>query len=469
MYCSRRSFLGGMACLGVAGCVAPGSLSKGKPNLKFGVLSDIHITDWASTDVFRKTLRYFRDQDVDAVMIAGDLADHGILPQLENVAKAWFEVFPDNRGLAGKKVEKLFVYGNHDPEGLKYRDPAMDKAFKEMHLTYEEAEKLTLPALGLAKCWEKCFHEPYATIYTKNVKGYDFIGSHWDAVTYDWQGSKIIEDWWKDNIAKINTDQPFFYFQHSTPGGTIYGNDSWGDDAGQSTRCLAPYANAVAFSGHSHRPLTDGRSYWRGEFTSIGTSTLSYVCLPSGREGRPNYRENLDCRHGQIVSVYEDLLVIERRDFINDESLGDDVVLEMPTKASTFGVRAVAKSNIPAFAKEAGVKVLKDKTALELTFPGAFANPTARPFQYKVSVDCVLSDGKKRAVDTLWYQADACLSRGRAEKKSNFASVPLAKLPKDVVQAKVRITPFNSYGGSGAAIESDFIAFPKAVKEEKKA
>ena len=92
-----------------AGCVSPGSMIGAKPNLKFGVLSDIHITDWASTDVFRKTLGYFRSQDVDAVMIAGDLADHGILPQLECVAKAWYEVFPDDRGLDGRHVEKLFV------------------------------------------------------------------------------------------------------------------------------------------------------------------------------------------------------------------------------------------------------------------------------------------------------------------------------------------------------------------------
>ena len=438
-----------------AGCVTPGSMLGSKPNLKFGVLSDIHITDWASTEIFRKTLRYFRDQGVDAVMIAGDLADHGILPQLENVAKAWYETFPDDRGLDGRKVEKLFVYGNHDPEGINYRDPAMDKAYEAMHLTYEEAKKLTLPSLGLGKCWEQCFHEAYSPIYIKNVKGYDFIGGHWDK----WDGIHGLEDWWKDNISKVNTSQPFFYFQHCTPRNTIYGADSWGDDTGQSVRCLAPYANAVAFSGHSHRPLTDGRSYWRGEFTSIGTSTLSYVCLPDGCEGRPNYRKNLDCRHGQIVNVFDDRLVIERRDFINDEPLGDDVVLEMPTKASTFSVRAVAKNNIPAFAKNAKVVASVGEDALKIAFPGAFANSPARPFRYRVSVECVLADGKSKRVDSNWFQADACFSRQRAEKKENAVSVKLSRLPKTVVKAKVHVVPFNSYGGNGAGISSDFVQF----------
>lgn len=438
-----------------AGCVSPGSMIGAKPNLKFGVLSDIHITDWASTDVFRKTLGYFRSQDVDAVMIAGDLADHGILPQLECVSKAWYEVFPDDRGLDGRHVEKLFVYGNHDPEGLGYRDPAMDRAFVAMGLTYEDAEKLTLPRLGLDKCWEQCFHEAYSPIYVKNVKGYDFIGGHWDR----WDGIHGLEDWWKANISKVNTSQPFFYFQHCTPKNTIYGADTWGDDAGQSTRCLAPYANAVAFSGHSHRSLTDGRSYWRGEFTSIGTSTLSYVCLPNGCENRPDYRKNLDCRQGQIVNVFDDRLVIERRDFINDEPLGDDVVLEMPTKASSFGVRAVARNNLPAFAEGDKVKAIKDKKALEVSFPGAFANPTARPFRYKVSVECTLNNGKKKWHNSNWFQTEACFSRVRAAKKGNFASIPLEKLPKDTVQALVHISPLNCYGGVGAEIVSDFIQF----------
>ena len=440
-----------------AGCVAPGSMIGLKPNLKFGVLSDIHITDWASTEIFRKTLRYFRDQGVDAVMIAGDLADHGILPQLEYVAKAWYEVFPDDRGSGGQKVEKLFVYGNHDPEGIHYRDPAMDKAYEAMHLSYDEAKKLALPALGMGKCWEKCFHEPYAPIYIKNVKGYDFIGGHWDK----WDGIHGLEDWWKANIAKVNTDQPFFYFQHCTPHNTIYGADSWGDDAGQSVRCLAPYANAVAFSGHSHRPLTDGRSYWRGEFTSIGTSTLSYVCLPGGCENAPNYRKNLDCRHGQIVNVFDDRLVIERRDFINDEPLGDDVVLEMPTKASTFEVRAVSRNNIPEFAKDARIAAVLGKGAVEISFPGAFANSSARPFRYKVTVECTLKDGKKKSVDSRWFQADACFSRGRAQKKLNVVSVPLKKLPAETEKAVVHVVPFNSYGGNGMGIKSDFIQFTK--------
>ena len=453
--CSRRSFLGGAACLGLAGCVSPGGLFAGdRPNLRFGVLSDIHVTDWASTEVFRKALRYFRDRGVDAVMIAGDLADHGLLPQLENVAGAWYEVFPDDRGPDGRKVEKLFIYGNHDPEGLSYRDAPMERAFKAMHLTYAEAEKLTLTALGLGKCWEKCFHEAYSPIYVKNVRGYDFIGGHWDR----WDGIRGLEDWWKANVSRVDTAKPFFYFQHCAPRNTVYGADSWGDDAGQSVRCLAPYANAVAFSGHSHLPLTDGRSCWRGEFTSISASTLSYVCMPAGCESAPDYRRNLDCRQGQLVSVFDDRLEIERRDFVHDEPLDADLVLEMPAAVSSFGVRAVAVRNLPAFPAGARIRAIADGDALEISFPGAFANPTARPFRYRVVVECARGKGgERRRVVTRWFQTDAAFSRARAENRGNFVSIPLSRLPADAVQALVRITPENSYGGCGGELVSDFI------------
>ena len=79
---SRRSFLAGVSAFSLSGCVAGrGGFLSGAPRLKFGVVSDIHITDWNSTEIFRKTLRWYSDQGVDAVMIVGDLADHGLVDE----------------------------------------------------------------------------------------------------------------------------------------------------------------------------------------------------------------------------------------------------------------------------------------------------------------------------------------------------------------------------------------------------
>ena len=106
---SRRWFIGGMASFGAfGGCrfFAGRGFASGTPNLRFGVVSDIHITKvgegenmeaWGNNLTFRHTLEWFRDQNVDAVMIAGDMADNGMVEQMEAVAQAWYAVFPGDR------------------------------------------------------------------------------------------------------------------------------------------------------------------------------------------------------------------------------------------------------------------------------------------------------------------------------------------------------------------------------------
>lgn len=470
---SRRHFLVGSSAFAVQAFAEPLSGLTPRPKLAFGVLSDIHITDWASTEILRKAFRYFREADVDAVLIAGDLADHGLLPQLENVAKAWFSVFPDDRGRHGQKVERLFIYGNHDPDGLLYRDGPMDKAFKAMHLTYAEAEKLALRNVGLDKAWERCFHEPYAPIYVKNVKGYDFIGAHWDRANGSgWGTGPAIDEWLQTHAARLDTSKPFFYFQHPHPRGTVFAGDSWGEDFGATTRAFAAYPFATVFSGHSHRPITDDRNFWREEFTSIGTGSLSYVSLPSGRKGGKNYRDRLDGRCGQLVRVFGDRLVVERRDFFNDEDLDAAVVLEMPVRTSSFSVRSVRKEARPMFGREARVTaVAEGRAALDFRFSGAFANPTARPFDYTVKIESRVA-GKEPwscwSKSEQWMQPEAALSRRRAQAAGDVRGrIDLSGIPADAEAVRIHVYARNCYGIAYGEIFSDWVPLAKAGQVTK--
>ena len=107
MNISRRFFIAGAASFGAFGGsrllrAAPGAAS-GKPNLTFGVVSDIHFSAYVGTpayaknsETFRHTLEWFRDQGVDAVMVVGDMADNGMVEQLQGVADAWYAVFPND-------------------------------------------------------------------------------------------------------------------------------------------------------------------------------------------------------------------------------------------------------------------------------------------------------------------------------------------------------------------------------------
>lgn len=488
---SRRSFLAGATAFSLSGCMSgKGGFLSGKPDLRLGVVSDIHIRDWASTEVFRKTLRWYRDQGVDAVMIVGDIADHGLMPQLENVAKAWYEVFPDDRAPDGRRVEKLFVYGNHDIEGLKYNDKWMNGSLTVHGLTKEQAKEFELKKIGLDKAWEQCFHEPYSPIYRKNVKGYDFIGGHWDK----WTGIDALEDWFKANISKIDTGKPFFYFQHPHPRDTVYGPWAWGRDDGQSTRSLAPYANAVAFSGHSHTSLTDERSVWRGEFTSIGTSSLSYTCLGGPREnaagaswlgqrqmeslnsiaraGVMGQEGGVPVRQGQLVDVFPNRLAIRRRDFVRDEDLDEAWLLEMPTKASPFSARA-ARSAAPAFSAGAAVSVSlgrgrnvdgKEVDQVTVTFPPAIAEKSTRPFDYELVLEAREHDVDAVVKSFRFYSPTVKLAKSRDAVDSVSFVLARAELPQKA-EFRFAVRALNSYGVKGAPIFSKWTRVPKPPKK----
>src|SRR5574344_2691695 len=124
MQISRRMFLGGMAATaGLAmadGCAAAATGFGGGEQLRVGILSDIHLREPGTEMYFVKALAWYRDQGVDAVIIAGDMADQGQVAQLQLVADSWYKVFPDDKGADGRHVETMFVYGNHDYEGYKY-------------------------------------------------------------------------------------------------------------------------------------------------------------------------------------------------------------------------------------------------------------------------------------------------------------------------------------------------------------
>ena len=105
---NRREFMTG--AFGLAGVVGAGSLLKGcafpaphgafgggTPNLRFGVLSDIHLKNPGDEKHLLNALRYFRDHGADGVLVAGDIADTGRIPQLKMLADAWYSVFPGDR------------------------------------------------------------------------------------------------------------------------------------------------------------------------------------------------------------------------------------------------------------------------------------------------------------------------------------------------------------------------------------
>lgn len=440
---TRRGFIGGGAALlsTVAARSYAVAVGAGKPNLKFGVLSDIHISPAAymakylkgdpkqhrprETDLFEKALRHFDERGADAVVIAGDLADWGLVGQMKAVTDCWWGMFPDGRSRRdGRRVELLVVLGNHDvafrawTEHRNYAIPAMGDA----NIPPEDLFRNDIP-----RHWQELFREPYSPIWQKTVKGYTFIGAHWDTV----KGIPAVEPYMAEHGPALAGTKPFFFIQHPHPKDTCFGPDVSGHDAGYATRALSPYPNAVALSGHAHRPLTDDQNVWQGAFTSIGTATLDSLTLDRGRENGPrsgaNHRYAMQRMHGRIVNedvtfaahglfvdVYDGFIEVERREFVHGRLLGPNWVIPVPAGKNppfSFETREAAGAKPGPFPDGAQIAVSRGDGVVRLEFPAArSAKGSSRALDYEVEATVEEADVKRILFRRFVYAPDVFLA-----------------------------------------------------------
>ena len=424
---TRRFFIGGLAGAFALGprrifATAPGVFADGKPALAFGLLSDVHIAlakggrklnPMYTTETLVKAFEWFRDNGADAVVIAGDMAHCGLGGELMALADAWFKVFPGDKAPDGRHVERVFVFGNHD-----WSSPGRAK-----DVFPDEAErKANLIVADPKKWWDAAFHEEWSPFQLKKANGYDFVCAHWTnggCRGKEENFTKGLKEYYESLKGRLDQSKPFFHVQHPHPKGTVHGNFVWGQDNGVTPGILSAYHNAIAFSGHSHTSLTDERSIWQGDFTSIGCATLRNVSLntpgvlslPDGYEdgktkknGDPAPRamevpNRMNCRQGQFVRVYGDRVVLSRREFVTGAPLCDDIVIPLPAaerRPFEFAGR-MAAAKPPKFPEGAKLVVERKKGPLrgnhktkvdvwEVSIPAATAEKSARAAVYEVLV-----------------------------------------------------------------------------------
>ncbi|MCQ2391416.1 MAG: metallophosphoesterase [Kiritimatiellae bacterium] len=499
MNINRRFFIGGLASfasmgLGRAFAAVPGMFTAGRPRLVFGVVSDVHISlnqggkkikKGYDLSHLEKAFAYFRDQGADAVVIAGDMAHNGLVEELQAVAGAWYRIFPNDRAPDGRTVERIFVFGNHDWSGV--------KRGKSVYGAHPEIVAAHAIATDPRKAWESCFHEPWQEFFRKEVKGYSFVGAHWckgreqdgDCQGRDEHFIAGLADRYAAIKGKIDPSIPFFHVQHPHPRGTVHG-DVWGQDDGQTTAILSDFPNAISFSGHSHSSLLDEKFIWQGGFTSIGTATLRNVGagnlsggLPYGCENAAGRDKKLESekvmpifdrfqgKQGQLVRVFDDRVVISRRDFVTDVALADDVVVPLPVAKNRPFAFASRKSaaTAPEFpagaalsfgrveAKRRGAKKQDPvQPCVEIGIPCANANPASRPMGYRVETQGV--DDKPLAVgviaDSFRFAAADPRARG-----TTILRVALARLAPGTRTFSVRA--YDSWGLLSSPLEGSFV------------
>jgi len=311
------------------------------PKLKFGVVSDVHLDlSPVRTESYRRALEGFRDAGVDAVLVPGDFANLGRFEEMKLACAVWDEVFADR-----PEVVRLFHTGNHDC-----------------------CRKEDAPVF--AKKWESALGDPYEPIRRVDVKGYTFL-------LVDWNRVDSVDEYFRAHADELDRTKPLFYSQHPHPKGTCYDPKVafWCGDKGKSTECLSQFPKAIAFSGHSHYPITDPYSIWQGAFTSINCgstwcSSRDYVPYDEKANGpayaydrRPELMPRLPVQNtaapGLIVSVFDDSVRIERRDFLRNLPLGEDWVFPLAGERPYLPERRASGHRAPQFPVGAKLGVSK--------------------------------------------------------------------------------------------------------------
>ena len=316
MNCSRRDFFSGASafalCAGRLFAAPPGWKPSKKPNLVLGVISDTHIRtmptsgridrEW-SDKYLVKALTHFRDENVDAVIHCGDFAHLGQVEEMQVHADAWNRAFPNNRAPTGHEVAKLFVSGNHELRGSTYGGKGM--FVRRLYPDPEERARHVL-ASDMAGNWERIWGEKYEPVWHKVVKGFHFFGMQWgvdDAAMAD-----LV-----DGTTGCEPPRPFFVLRHAYPPRALLAR-------------MKRHPNAVGLFGHLHYSIAN----WRKVFLAGGMPWLQVPSLNA--HGYPGLREedpwltklkiegmeaagSVLARQGMVVRIYDDMMVVERREF----------------------------------------------------------------------------------------------------------------------------------------------------------
>lgn len=245
----RRDFILGSSA--VAGQIAlfgcQTSAGRG-PGVRFGILSDTHVTGPECAAELRRVLEFFREADVDAVLHCGDITDLGYLRELEAFKTVWNEIMP-------RSVRFIAAMGNRD-----LSDTGKFPKEKREH----ERDKLLI-----------------GSDRTFGIRSFDVNGVN--VVAADWKHEGELETYMTAHPELRDPSRPLIVIQHPHPRETVFEADGWMADDARAGCYLRMFPKAMVFSGHSHVPLNELGSLWRGDFTSAAAG--SYYLGPKTAQG----------------------------------------------------------------------------------------------------------------------------------------------------------------------------------------
>ena len=391
------------------------------PVLRFVVCSDIHLDGDETQEAAVRFGNLFGDmyahsenygyKNLDAVVVAGDFTGAGE----EKEYQVYNKIVAEN---IKEGTQLLTVLGNH--EFIAYRDV-------DATVGYD--------------VYKKFVHEDVDRDVV--INGYHFI-----CVSYDDNGKTFSGKMqWLDerlrNATAEDPTKPVFVIQHPHPAFTVYGSVNWGDFSTRTV--LSRYPQVISFSGHSHYASNDPRSVWQGEFTAVGTGSLSafmgnlnYIEGDQDAPGKSGGAWLVECDANGNVSMK--LYDIENRMFFDNidyyfTNLSDK------TKRTYNWHNQQALDTAPQFPENAAVTSYVDENGdTVITFPEAEGYYEAE--NYKITV----RNEKNKTV----YEKTVISEYVRAT--DDDVTVNLGKLENG--SYTVRVTSYSPYALQGGTLNN---------------
>ena len=377
-----------------------------KQYLTFAVISDVHIGNDVGEGPMVKVPKALRNitshGELDALVIAGDLTDHGKVEEWQQ----FVETFTDSSHFTNPVNDFCFVMGNHDNY-----DTNGQSNFQEGLKDFNNGEPYPLHSYKVIKGY------PFVMVSTLNGCNND-IDRRADGT--DAYPPKTVQ-WLEETMERASQEcpgKPIFVITHIPPRWSCY--STWieyengiGWCMQVLNRVLNEYPQAIVFAGHSHYPVGDPRSIHQGAnpdsehknfYTVINTGSTTYAEVHPDAIDGPDRGIHPD----GFTYVTEGLIVkelpngdieIRRYDTYRNEEIAADSrwVIKAPFDGSNFTYTDVRDKNDnplnkalysggtrPEFASDAKLSLAVSFTSVKITFPQASDNDCV--FRYAVNV-----------------------------------------------------------------------------------
>ncbi|QHS23786.1 phosphatase [Virgibacillus sp. MSP4-1] len=329
--------------------------SSEEPNLVFPVISDTQLgRAEGDPERFEDAMKQLNQlaPEQDAIAFLGDLTSHGVIEEYET----WSSIFNE---YVQPEAEQLIGIGNHE--------------YNYNGLTPEKSQERFFDYTGMESLY-----------YHKNIKGYDFImmgeerGYFYSKDQVQWLGDQL------EQAEKRDSNKPIFVFLHHGIKDTTYGTEDWyieNDNQKLLRETLKKYPQVILIAGHTHYPISDPRSIHQEDYTAVNSGSIAYMWTEKGYiQGEVPEAE---VSNGLLVKVYDDEVVIKRRNFTGERWVEEPWVIDTPVEdTADFKYTDDRDQVSPYFYEDSNIDITETTTnSLSISFPQAFDNLLTHSYQ----------------------------------------------------------------------------------------